>query len=57
LLKHRHDGRDLQLDYAEKTLQYIQQLWTYDVAMETVIDNNKTWLTIADHKLDIRKSA
>jgi len=57
LLKHHHDGRDLQLDYAEKTLQYIQQLWTHDVAMETVIDNNKTWLTIIDHKLDIRKSA
>jgi stage V sporulation protein R len=57
LLKHHHDGRDLQLEYAEKTLQYIQQLWTHDVAMETVIDNNKTWLTIADHKLDIRKSA
>jgi stage V sporulation protein R len=57
LLKHHHDGRDLQLDYAEKTLQYIQQLWTHDVAMETVIDNNRTWLTIADNKLDIRKSA
>ena len=57
LLKHHHDGRDLQLEYAEKTLQYIQQLWNHDVAMETVIDNHKTWLTIADHKLAIRKSA
>lgn len=57
LLKHEHDGRDLQLDYAEKTLQYIQQLWGHDVAMETIIDNNKTWLSIADNKLAIRKSA
>ncbi len=57
LLKHAHDGRDLQLDYAEKTLQYIRQLWGHDVAMETVIDNNKTWLTIADNKLAMRKSA
>lgn len=57
LLKHDHDGRDLQLDYAEKTLQYIQQLWRHDVAMETVIDNNKTWLSIADNKLAMRKSA
>ncbi|MSP41511.1 MAG: SpoVR family protein [Deltaproteobacteria bacterium] len=57
LLKHHHDGRDLQLEYAEKTLNYIRQLWTHDVAMETVIDNHKTWLTIADNKLAMRKSA
>ncbi|HYA29218.1 MAG TPA: SpoVR family protein [Acidobacteriota bacterium] len=57
LLKHDHDGRDLQLDYAEKTLQYVQQLWGHDVAMETVIDKNKTSLYFSDNKLAIRKSA
>jgi hypothetical protein len=47
LLKHEHDGRDLQLDYAEKTMKYLQQLWGYDVAMETVIDGNPTFLSLA----------
>lgn len=57
LLKHEHDGRDLQLDYAEKTLQYLQQLWGHDVVMETVIDDNKTWLNLSDNKLAVRKTA
>jgi stage V sporulation protein R len=57
LLKHDHDGRDLQLDYAEKTLQYVQQLWGHDVTMETIIDRNKTSLYFSDNKLAIRKSA
>ena len=56
LLKHEHDGRDLQLDYAEKTLKYLQQIWGYDVAMETVIDANPTFLAFSDNKLAIRKS-
>jgi stage V sporulation protein R len=57
LLKHEHDGRDLQLDYAEKTLQYLQQLWGHEVVMETVIDDNKTWLNLSDNKLAVRKTA
>ena len=57
LLKHDHDGRDLQLEYAEKTLQYVQQLWGQDVAMETVLDNQRTLLTFSGNKLAIRKSA
>ena len=57
LLKHDHDGRDLQLEYAEKTLQYVHQLWGHDVAMETVIEDNKTLLTFSDSKLAIKKSA
>jgi stage V sporulation protein R len=57
LLKHFHDGRDLQLEYAEKTLRYVGQLWEHDVAMETVIDNTPTYLSFADDKLSIRKSS
>ena len=57
LLKHDHDGRDLQLEYAEKTLQYVQHLWGRDVAMETVLDSNRTLLTYSDSKLAIKKSA
>ena len=47
MLKHDHDGRDLQLEYAEKTLQYVQQLWGRDVAMETVLDNQRTLLDLS----------
>ncbi len=36
-LKHEHDGRDLQLEYAEKTLGYAYQLWGRDVLLETSI--------------------
>ena len=57
MLKHLHDGRDLQLEYAEKTLKYLHQLWGHDVAMETTVDKNPTFLTFADDKLSIRKSA
>jgi stage V sporulation protein R len=57
LLKHHHDGRDLQLEYAEKTLRYVHQLWGHDVAMETVVDKSPTFLSFADDKLTIRKSA
>lgn len=57
LLKHYHDGRDLQLEYAEKTLKYVQQLWGRDVAMETTIDNRNTLLTFSDGKFAIKKAA
>lgn len=36
-LKHYHDGRDLQLEYAEKTLGYLHQLWGREVLLETSI--------------------
>jgi stage V sporulation protein R len=57
LLKHYHDGRDLQLEYAEKTLKYVQQLWGRDVAMETTIDNRATLLSFSDGKFAIKKAA
>jgi stage V sporulation protein R len=57
LLRHFHDGRDLQLEYAEKTMQFIQQLWGHDVAMETLIDQRPTLLSFADSKLVIKPSA
>jgi stage V sporulation protein R len=57
LLKHHHDGRDLQLEYAEKTLKYVQQLWGRDVVMETVIGDRTTLLTFSDGKFVIKKAA
>src|SRR5262245_37409987 len=57
LLNHAHDGRDLQLEYAEKTLKYVHQLWGRDVALETLLDNRSTLLSFSDGKFAIKKSA
>jgi len=37
-LRHEHDGRDLHLEYAEKTLEYLYRLWGQRVVLETVMD-------------------
>jgi stage V sporulation protein R len=34
-LKHYHDGVDLDMPYAEKTLQYVEQIWGHPVHLET----------------------
>lgn len=34
-LKHYHDGRDLDLPYAEKTLSYVHQIWGRPVHLES----------------------
>jgi stage V sporulation protein R len=47
-VKHYHDGRDLQLEYAEKTLAYLQQLWGYEVLLETVVNGKKALLSYSD---------
>ncbi len=38
LLKHYHDGRDLEKDNAAKTLNYVKQLWGGKVTLETIMD-------------------
>jgi stage V sporulation protein R len=53
-LKHYHDGRDLQLEYAEKTLQYLHQLWGREVVLETPINAKKSLLCFVDEKLTIK---
>jgi stage V sporulation protein R len=53
-LKHYHDGRDLQLEYAEKTLQYVYQLWSREVVLETVINEKKSLLCFSEDKLVIK---
>jgi stage V sporulation protein R len=44
LLEHVHDGRDLHLDYAEKTLAYVYQLWQREIALETSLGAKGTLL-------------
>jgi stage V sporulation protein R len=53
-LKHFHDGRDLQLEYAEKTLQYVRQLWGREVALETTLNEKKSLLCFSNDKLTIK---
>lgn len=43
-LEHEHEGRDLQLEYAEKTLMHIHELWGREAALETVVNEKKTLL-------------
>ncbi len=47
-LTHHHDGRDLQLEYAEKTLSYVYRLWGRDVALETVVGGKRSLLLYND---------
>ncbi len=44
-LKHLHEGQDLDIKYAEKTLQYVYRLWGRPVHLETVYDGKKILLT------------
>lgn len=53
-LRHYHDGRDLHLEYAEKTLKYLYQLWGRDVVLETVVNGKKSLLSFSDDKLIIK---
>ena len=44
-LKHRHEGRDLDVPYAERTLQHVQRLWGRPVHLETRQDERRVVLT------------
>jgi len=43
-VKHAHDGRDLQLEYAEKSLSYLHRLWGREVVLETVVNGKRALL-------------
>ena len=38
-IKHEHDGRDLELGYAEKVVDYITTLWGGVVRLDTIIED------------------
>jgi stage V sporulation protein R len=44
-LRHCHDGNDLDMDYGERTLRYVYQLWGRTVHLETVLDGKSVVLT------------
>jgi stage V sporulation protein R len=43
-LRHYHDGRDLQVGYAEKTLMHLHRLWARPVTLETILGGERTVL-------------
>ena len=48
LLRHYHDGRDLELANGEKTLEHAFRLWGRPVLLETVIDGKALTLSYDD---------
>ena len=45
LLKHQYEGQELDIVYAQKTLEYVQYIWSRPVHLETVIDGELTRLS------------
>jgi stage V sporulation protein R len=55
-LKHYHDGRDLQLEYAEHTLKHVASLWEREVVLETSINGKGSLLKIVGEALKIERA-
>ncbi len=53
-LKHYHDGRDLHLEYAEKTLAYLQRLWGRECVLETILQGKRSQLCYNERGFSIR---
>jgi stage V sporulation protein R len=53
-MKHYHDGRDLQLEYAEKTLAYLQRLWGREVVLETILQGKRSLFCYNDRGFSTR---
>lgn len=52
-LRHEHDGRDLHLEYAEKSLSYVHELWGRRVVLETILDDEQCLLQIDDQGFSV----
>lgn len=53
-LVHEHDGRDLHIGYAQKTLGYLHQLWGHRVLLETTMKNKRTLLSFGEQGFDAK---
>ena len=54
-LKHEHEGRDLQLEYAERTLEQVRTLWGREVVLETTVNGRKSLLRLVGDALKIER--
>jgi len=52
-LKHYHDERDLELNYAEQTLAYVHELWGRRVELETRLDEEPVILSYDEHGFSV----
>ncbi|MGH7819846.1 MAG: SpoVR family protein, partial [Candidatus Binatia bacterium] len=53
-MKHDHDGRDLHLEYAEKTLSYLYRLWGREVLLETVLAEKRSVLSFGESGFSVK---
>jgi stage V sporulation protein R len=53
-LKHYFEGRELQLEYAEKTLGHLQRLWGRECVLETLLQGKRTQLCYNERGFSIR---
>ncbi len=57
-IKHYFEGQELDLNYAEKTLQYVYQLWGRPVHIETLFDGRRVLLSYdgeKNHRVNLDK--
>lgn len=40
VLRHDHDGRDLILDYSDRTVDHVRTLWNHDVVLHTYVEGD-----------------
>jgi stage V sporulation protein R len=53
-VRHEHDGRDLHIGYAEKTLGHLHRLWGHRVLLETLMKGKRTLLSYGEHGFDAK---
>ena len=52
--RHEHDGRDLDMTNAEKTLQHLRTLWRHDVNLQTKLRGKKALMSATEAGFDAR---
>jgi stage V sporulation protein R len=53
-LKHYHDGRDLLLEYAEKSLGFAYRLWGRESVLETILQGKRSLLCYNERGFSMR---
>ncbi len=54
-LRHRHEGVDLQMNYARDTMRNLFKLWTRPIYVETIIDDRKRLLCFDGNDFNERR--
>ena len=50
LLKHQFEGQELDIPYAQKTLEYVQYIWSRPVHLDTILDEQPMRLSYNGEK-------